>query len=144
MSLKTCPDCGHSVSHLAPACPGCGRPMIPAASKAMPAGVWYPPDHKPAAPARGPARITVNRSQAAARPLPTAPFKVQTESTAKPLKAKLAIWTILLMIGAFLTIFSGYEGGPQGYSTFVAGVILAAIALPAFIATKIRIWWHHG
>jgi hypothetical protein len=27
MALVKCPDCGKQVSELAPACPGCGRPM---------------------------------------------------------------------------------------------------------------------
>jgi len=30
MSLIRCPDCGKDVSSLAPACPGCGRPIEPA------------------------------------------------------------------------------------------------------------------
>jgi hypothetical protein len=114
----------------------------------IPAGVWAPPDHRPAPKSSGPARIIVNRSQVETRPrnqaLPTAPFKVQTEATSKPLKAQLAIWTILFIIGAILAIFSGYQGGRNGQSAFTAGVILAAIAIPGLIATKIRIWWHHG
>lgn len=28
MALVKCPDCGRSVSDLAPTCPGCGRPLI--------------------------------------------------------------------------------------------------------------------
>jgi hypothetical protein len=28
MALTTCPDCGHSCSALAVACPSCGRPII--------------------------------------------------------------------------------------------------------------------
>lgn len=28
MPLINCPDCGRSVSDAAPACPGCGRPLI--------------------------------------------------------------------------------------------------------------------
>lgn len=28
MALIGCPDCGKSVSDIAPTCPGCGRPML--------------------------------------------------------------------------------------------------------------------
>jgi hypothetical protein len=35
MPLLTCPDCGRQVSDMAPACPGCGRPAVPA-NYAMP------------------------------------------------------------------------------------------------------------
>lgn len=28
MPLVNCPDCGHAVSEIAPACPSCGRPLL--------------------------------------------------------------------------------------------------------------------
>jgi len=28
-NLAPCPDCGNCVSHQAPACPKCGRPLLP-------------------------------------------------------------------------------------------------------------------
>lgn len=31
MPLTNCPDCGKEVSTLAPACPNCARPLVPAA-----------------------------------------------------------------------------------------------------------------
>jgi membrane protein YdbS with pleckstrin-like domain len=41
MAVISCPDCGHDVSTLAPACPNCGRPS-PAAKMATPAAPPLP------------------------------------------------------------------------------------------------------
>jgi predicted amidophosphoribosyltransferase len=51
-ALVPCPDCGHPVSHLAEACPSCGRQLRKAPSReglflrtmnqAMAAGFWLP------------------------------------------------------------------------------------------------------
>ena len=42
MALKPCPECGREVSDRAPACPGCGNPMM--------ATVVTPPDPPPGPP----------------------------------------------------------------------------------------------
>ena len=41
MALMTCPECKHSVSDQAPACPACGYPIKPPPARDKKTGLWW-------------------------------------------------------------------------------------------------------
>ena len=41
MALITCPECKHSVSDQAPACPSCGYPIKPVPARGKKTGLWW-------------------------------------------------------------------------------------------------------
>jgi hypothetical protein len=117
MSLVNCPDCGEPVSTRAKACPRCAHPINPSVRPAVAA---------PSAPRAAPHVQTIER-------------------TSKTLKGQIVASVLLVFTGVLTTCggmvvareTEGGSGAAQiGLLMFVGGTVW-------FIATRIRIWWHH-
>lgn len=62
---------------------------------------------------------------------------VTTQATAKNLKAQQAISTVVFLVGMAL-MFAG-----SGTDTAMFGAIIMVLGIIGYVASRLRIWWHH-
>jgi hypothetical protein len=110
----------------------------------IPAGVWAPPDHRPAPPIERsgpkPTRIVIKRPSTSAPVRSTVTHLI--ENTSKPLKAQYALFFTLFALSIIMVLWRGEL--LEITSVEPIGIILCIVSITGLAITRIRIWWHHG
>lgn len=92
----------------------------------------------PTCPKCGAPIAAAEETKAAGAPLTT------TQSTTKKLKSHLIYAVAMMVIGGIIT-YANAGNNITGYSTgSIIGVVLIVAGMGWWMATKIRVWWHHG